>query len=76
MNMGYSNRDKLEWTLIFISEFGKHYGLTVKQAFNYLSRFKGIDFVDRNYSYVHTQSYASMISDISEYCHRKGGTLL
>ena len=74
MNM-YSNSEKIEWTLIFVTEFGNKFGLTMKQAFNYLTRYKGIDFIDRHYDYVHTQSFQSMISDISEYCHRKGGEL-
>lgn len=47
--MKYDMKDKLEWTVIFILEFGRKYGLTMKQAFNYLSRFKGIDFIDRHY---------------------------
>ncbi|MBO5871081.1 MAG: DUF3791 domain-containing protein [Bacteroidaceae bacterium] len=72
----YSNVDKIEWVLIFVSEFGKKYGLTAKQAFNYLSRYQGIDFIDRHYDYVHTQSFQSMVADISEYCHRKGGGLI
>ena len=70
--MEYNIKDKLEWTVIFILEFG----LTMKQAFNYLSRYKGIDFIDRNYGYVHTQSFASMVNDIAEYCHRHGGALV
>ena len=74
--MGYSNHDKLEWTIIFANEFGRRFGLTLKQAFNYLSRFGGIKFVDEHYDYCHTQSFQSMVSDIAEYCHRKGGTLV
>lgn len=74
--MEYNIKDKLEWTVIFILEFGRRYGLTMKQAFNYLSRYKGIDFIDRNYEYVHTQSFASMVNDIAEYCHRHGGALI
>lgn len=74
--MEYNIKDKLEWTVIFILEFGRKYGLTMKQAFNYLSRYKGIDFIDRNYKYVHTQSFASMVDDIAEYCHRHGGALV
>lgn len=74
--MEYNIKDKLEWTVIFILEFGRKYGLTMKQAFNYLSRYKGIDFIDRNYEYVHTQSFASMVNDIAEYCHRHGGALI
>lgn len=74
--MEYDIKDKLEWTVIFILEFGRKYDLTMKQAFNYLSRFKGIDFIDRHYEYVHTQSFASMVDDIAEYCHRHGGALV
>ena len=74
--MGYSINDKLEWTIIFVLEFGKRFGLTMKQAFNYLNRYQGIDFVDQHYDYVHTQSFSSMVDDIAEYCHRKGGALV
>lgn len=73
--MEYNIKEKLEWTVIFILEFGRKYGLTMKQAFNYLSRYKGIEFIDRHYGYVHTQSFASMVDDIAEYCHRHGGAL-
>lgn len=74
--MAYNLQDKLEWTLIFIVEFARKHGLSPKQAFNYLSRYKGIAFVDSHYDYVHTQSFPSMVEDITEYCHRKGGTLV
>ena len=30
--MEYDIKDKLEWTVIFILEFGRKYGLTMKQA--------------------------------------------
>lgn len=75
-NMAYSKYDKLEWTLIFVTEFGQHFGLTLKQAFNYLSRYQGIAFVDEHYDYVHTQSFKSMVNDIAEYCHKNGGALV
>jgi hypothetical protein len=75
-HMSYSIKDKLEWTVIFIHEFGKKHGLSLKQSFNYLNRFKGIDFVDHHYDYVHTQSFQSMVADITEYCHRMGGELV
>jgi hypothetical protein len=73
--MVYSNKDKLDWTMVFIYEFGKRFGLTVKQAFNYLSRFKGIEFIDKHYDYAHTQSFESMIDDIATLCRRMGGEL-
>ncbi|MDD7065500.1 MAG: DUF3791 domain-containing protein [Sodaliphilus pleomorphus] len=73
--MDNSNKDKLDWTMVFIYEFGKRFGLTVKQSFNYLSRFKGIDFIDKHYGYAHTQSFESMIDDIAMLCRRMGGQL-
>ena len=58
--------------MIFIYEFGRKHGLTMKQAFNYLYRYQGMAFLDKHYDYVHTQSFKSMVEDITEYCHRKG----
>ncbi len=65
--------DKIEWTVVFLSEFGKRYGLTFKQAFNYLSRYKGINFIERHYDYLHTQSFASVVDDMAQYCEKMGG---
>lgn len=73
--MEYSKDDKLEWTMIFIYEFGKKYGLNMKQSFSYLSRFKGIDFIDKHYGYAHTQPFNTMVDDISGYCRKMGGKL-
>lgn len=46
--MEYSNKEKIEWTIIFVYEFGKKHGLNMKQSIGYLSRFKGTDFIDRH----------------------------
>lgn len=74
--MEYSNEEKLEWTVIFIHEFSQRFGLTMKQAFGYLSRFKAIDFIDRHYGFVHTQPFDGMVNDIATYCKKNGGKLL
>ena len=73
--MNYNISDKLEWIIIFIMEFGREHELTMKQAFNYLHRYQGMDFLDKHYDYVHTQSFPSMVNDITEFCRRKGGGL-
>ena len=36
---------QITWTIAAISEFAKAKALSVKQAFNYLSLFKGMDFM-------------------------------
>ena len=42
-------------------------------SFNYLLRYKGINFVERHYDYLHTQSFASVVDDMTEYCGKMGG---
>ena len=32
--MAYSFKEKMEWTIIFATEFGRRFGLTLKQAFS------------------------------------------
>ena len=62
--------------MLVVNEFAAAFSLNSQQAYRYLDRFKGIDFVDRHYDYVHTQSFPSMVADLTEYCHRKGGALV
>lgn len=73
--MEYSKEDKLEWTMIFIHEFSKKFGLTMKQAFGYLSHFKGTDFIDKHYGFAHTQPFESMVDEIAGLYRRNGGLL-
>ncbi len=75
MDMEYDVKDKIERTVIFVREFGNRHGLTLKQSFNYLLRYKGISFVERHYDYMHTQSFTSAVNDMTEYCHKLGGGL-
>jgi len=76
MKQDYTMDEKLAWTTIFVYEFAHHHGLSMKQACNYLSRWNGLKFIDNHYAYVHTQSFPSMVSDITQYCHREGGALV
>ena len=73
--MDEETRNKFAWTMAFILEFSKRHGLTLRQGFNYLKVWRGIDFIDRCYQYVHTQSFPSMVDDVTAYCHRQGGAL-
>ena len=48
----------------------------IKQAYRYLDRFKGIDFVDEFYGVEHTQSFEDVVDDLTQYCHKNGGALI
>lgn len=59
-----------------VSAFASHFGLTMKQAFSYLNRFKGIAFLDDCYEAEHQLSVSDAISDLIIICHRNGGALI
>lgn len=67
--------DKTQYIVALIAEFAASFGLTAKEAVRYLSRYKALELYDRQYGYLHTQSFASNVRDLSAYCRRMGGTL-
>lgn len=67
--------DKVQYLVALIAEFAAYYGLTTVQAVQYLSKHKALELYERQYGYLHTQSFASNVRDLSAYCRRMGGTL-
>ena len=67
--------EKVQYIVALIAEFAAHYGLTTVEAARYFSRYKALELFDRQYVYLHTQSFASNVRDIAAYCRRMGGTL-
>ena len=57
MESTYPLRDKIEFIIAFISEFGQHFGLTDWQAYNYLKAYGAISNIDKHYGALHTQDF-------------------
>ena len=68
--------DKLAYIIAVVNEFASAYALSPQQAYRYLDRFKGIDFVDEFYNVEHTQSFEDVVQDLALYCHKNGGALV
>ena len=66
-------KEVIEYIVIAITEFAKKHLLTVKEASNYLLRFKGIDFLEQCYAAEHTLSVNDWVDDITAICKRNGG---
>jgi len=66
---------QLKYTIALIAEFAKKFDISKKQAYNYLRRFKGLDYLENFYDVLHTQSFEDAIHDISIICFRNGGKL-
>jgi hypothetical protein len=58
-----------------INAFDERYRLTAKQAFSYLYRYKGMDFLDECYEAEHLLSIGAAVEDLSIICKRNGGAL-
>ena len=73
--MSRTEKSKLDFTVALIAEFASAYKLKQKQAFNYLSRFKGIQFLHKHYEVLHTQSFEDVIESLVMVCRNNGGQL-
>ena len=67
--------EKVQYIVALIAEFAAHYGLTTVEATRYFSQYKALELFDRQYGYLHTQSFESNVRDIAAFCQRMGGTL-
>lgn len=66
-------KEMIEYVVMAIGEFAKRNFLTIKEASNYLLRFKGIDFLEQCYAAEHTLSINDWVEDITAICKRNGG---
>ena len=73
--MNIKLEDKLAYIIAVVNEFAAKSSLNSQQAYRYLDRFKGIDFVDQFYNVEHTQSFEDVVEDLTLFCRKNGGTL-
>ena len=76
MDVNQEVKNKIAYTIAVISEFASAHSLSNAQAYRYLERFKGLDFVKRFYNVEHTLPFEDVVEDLTAYCHRKGGALV
>ena len=69
------SKEVIEYIVTAISEFAKRNMLTVKEASNYLLRFKGIEYLEQCYPAEHTLSVKDWVDDITAICKRNGGKI-
>ena len=69
------NANKLTYIIYCIDKFGMKFNLSSKQAYSYLKRYKGIDFIQDNYEAEHLLSFDDAVDDLTTICKRNGGGL-
>ncbi len=68
--------NKTYYIIYCISQFARHFGISLKQAYAYLKRHKGLYFLYECYEAEHLQSLDDAVEDLSVICHRNGGALV
>lgn len=66
----------LKYCIAVVSEFAASKKLTPKQAFNYLLRFKGMQYLESYYDVLHTLSFEDAIEAMTSVCRQNGGKIL
>lgn len=61
------NKELIDYVMAAIMEFARHHGLSIREASNYLNRFKGIDYLTEFYDVEHTLSFNDCINDVSQF---------
>lgn len=68
-------QNRITYMVYCINAFAERHRLTTKQAFAYLNRFKGMDFLDECYEAEHLLSLEDAVNDLSIICKRNRGGL-
>ena len=66
---------KIGFTVACVNEFANKQDLSIKDAFQYLFRYKGISFIKENYDVEHTLDFETILEDLGILCKNNGGTL-
>ena len=74
--MSRSEANKLNFIIALVAEFAATFSIGEKQAYNYLKRFKGMDYLSEFYDVMHTLSFEETISSLAMVCYRNGGKLI
>lgn len=67
------NRRVIGYVVASISEFAKAHDMTIREASNYLNRYKGLDFLTQHYEAEHLLSLQDSVQDLTRVCRNNGG---
>lgn len=73
--MKYPVRDIIEYIIALVNEFATKFGLSDRQAYNYIRRHNGISFIEQNYGIIHTLDFKEAVDSVALFCRKSGGRL-
>ena len=67
------DKNVIAYVVAAIIEFAKTHHISVREANNYLIRFKGLDFLTEHYDAEHLLSFEDSVQDLTQVCLNNGG---
>jgi hypothetical protein len=65
--------DKISFITFIIPEFAAAYKMSIPNAFAYLKKYGGWDYIDKHWWVLHTDNYLYALNNIYEICYKNGG---
>lgn len=65
----------LNYVIICIDEFAKRKKINRQEAYNYLKKYKGLEFLNECYEAEHTVSLNDAVEDLTQVCKKNGGKI-
>ncbi len=65
----------LNYVIICIDEFAKQKKISRQEAYNYLKKYKGLEFLNECYEAEHTVSLNDAVEDLIQVCKGNGGNI-
>ena len=66
-------KNRIEYMVTCVGDFARAHKMTPADAFSFLQKFEGLDFLSDCYDVEHSQSIDTAVDDLSEVCMRNGG---
>lgn len=63
------------YTIYVLRQFALEKCMQPYDAYKYLHKYKGIEFLEQNYGYEHTLSIDEIIEDVTKICKKNGGNI-
>lgn len=66
-------KQKVSYLIVCIRDFGTNHNLSPKEAYAYLNKYRGLQFLIDCYEAEHTLSIEDTVADMATVCKRNGG---
>ena len=73
--MSENIRNRIEYTVMCISEFSQRHSLPPQKAYKYLKDYGGMAFLKDCYEAEHQLSIIDAVNDLTQVCRNQGGKL-